>query len=89
LSRSTLLFSQYATVGVNKSNFHGKIEAISLTLQQLLYRLQAFEKVVILVDAKAAIQAVSSTSQPKSKKTNDIKQDLKHLQAFKKIVLFQ
>jgi len=27
------LFSQYATVGVNKSNFNGEIEAISLALQ--------------------------------------------------------
>jgi hypothetical protein len=60
-------FSQYA-VGVNKSHFDGVIEAISLALQQLLYRLQAFEKVVILVDSKAAIQTVSSNSQPKSKK---------------------
>ena len=45
------LFSQYATIGVNKSNFDGEIEGISLTLQQLLYRLQALEKVVILVDS--------------------------------------
>jgi ribonuclease HI len=45
--------------------------------------------VVILVDSKAAIQAVSSNSQPKSKKINDIKQALKPLHAFKKIVIFQ
>ena len=83
------LFSQYATVGVKKSNFNGEIEAISLALQQLLYQLQAFEKVLILVDSKAAIQAVSFTSQPKSKKINDIKQALKHLQAFKKTVSIQ
>jgi hypothetical protein len=36
------LFLQYATVGVNKSNFDGEIQAITLTLQQLLDRLQAF-----------------------------------------------
>jgi len=36
-------------------------------------RLQAFEKVVILVNSRAAIQAVSSNSQPKSKKINNIK----------------
>jgi len=53
---------------------HGEIEAISLVLQQLIYRLQAFEKVFILKDSKAAIQAVSSNSQPKSKKTNNIKE---------------
>jgi len=41
------------------------------------------------VDAKAAIHAVSSNSQPKSKKINDIKQALKHLKALKKIVIFQ
>ena len=83
------LFSQYATAGVNKSNFAGEIEAISLTLQQLLYRLQAFEKVFILVDSKAALQAVSSNRQPKSKTISDVKRSLKHLQALKKIVLFQ
>jgi hypothetical protein len=41
------------------------------------------------VDSKAAIQAVSFNSQPKSKMTNDIKQALKHLQAFMKTVIFQ
>jgi hypothetical protein len=44
------LFLQYATVGVNKSNDFGEAEDICLALQQLLYRLQAFEKVAILVD---------------------------------------
>ena len=33
------LFSQYTTAGLNKSNFDGEIEAISLALQQLVYRL--------------------------------------------------
>jgi len=61
---------QYATVGVNKSNFDGEIEAISLALQHLLHRLQAFETVAIVVDSKAAIQAVSSKSV--TKKINDI-----------------
>jgi hypothetical protein len=41
------------------------------------------------VDSKAAIQAVSSNRQPKSKKVNYIKQTLKHPQALKKIVTFQ
>ena len=44
---------------------------------------------VILVDSKAAIQVISSNSQPKSKQINDIKQTLIHLQAFMKIVIFQ
>ena len=44
---------------------------------------------MIIVDSKATIQAVSSNSQPKSTKINDIKLALKHLQAFKKIVIFQ
>jgi hypothetical protein len=57
------LFSQYPTVDVNKSNFNGEIDAIPLALQQLLHKLQAFEKVVIQVDSKAAFQAVSSNSQ--------------------------
>jgi ribonuclease HI len=75
------LFSQYATVGINKSNSDGVLGAICLALQQLLYRLQAYE--VYIVDTKAAIQAVSSNNQPKSKKINDIKQ------ALKKTVIFQ
>jgi len=58
------LFSWYATVGVNKSNFDGELEAIFLALQQLLYRLQAFERVVIVGDSKSAIEAVSSNCQP-------------------------
>jgi len=36
-----------------------------------------------------AIQAVSFSGQPKSKKINDVKQALKYLQDFKKIVIFQ
>jgi ribonuclease HI len=43
----------------------------------------------ILADSKAAIQAVSSNSQPKSKMINDIKQALKHLHALKETVIFQ
>jgi hypothetical protein len=38
------LFSKYATAGINKSNFDEEREAISQAFQQLLYRLQAFEK---------------------------------------------
>ena len=41
------------------------------------------------MDTKVAIQAVSSNSQPKSKKINDIKQTPKHLKALKKLVIFQ
>ena len=40
------------------------------------------------MDSQAAIQAASSTSQPKSK-MNNTKEALKYLQAFKKIVIFQ
>ena len=62
------LFSQYATVCVNKSNFDGEMEAICLALQQLLYRLQAFERVVIIVDSKSVVQAVSSSCQPNQRR---------------------
>ena len=67
---------QYAPVGVKKTNLDGRIEATSLALQKLLYRPKAFDK-VFLVDSKAAIQPVSSNSQAKLKKINDIKQPLK------------
>ena len=80
-SRSVLLLVQI--------NFDGEIDVISLALKELLCRLKTFEKVVILVGSRAAIQAVSSNSQTKPKKINDIKQALKHLQAFKKVVIFQ
>ena len=62
------LFSRYATFGVNKSNFDGEIDATCLALQQLLCRLQAYEKVVIVVDSKAAIQAVTSNCQPNERR---------------------
>ena len=41
------------------------------------------------MDSKAVTQAVPSNSQPKSMMINDIRQALKHLQALKKIVIFQ
>jgi len=46
------LFFQCTTLSVNKSNFEGDTEAISVALQQLMYILQTFEKVDILVDKK-------------------------------------
>jgi hypothetical protein len=39
------LLLQYAALGINKSNFDGELGAICLALQQLQYRLQAFESV--------------------------------------------
>jgi hypothetical protein len=62
------IFHQYATVGVNKSNFDGEIEALCLALQQLLYRLQVFERVVVIVDSKLAIRAVFSNCQPNQRR---------------------
>ena len=44
---------------------------------------------VILVDLKSSYSSSFFSSQPKSKKINDIKQALKHLQTSKKIVVFQ
>ena len=74
------LCSQHATVGVNKSNFDGEIEAICLARQQLLLRLKHL---------KECNSSSFSQLSAKSKKINDIKQALKYLQAFKKIVKFQ
>ena len=83
------LFSQYASVGTNTTNFDGEIEAVFLALQQLLYRIDAFRKVVFLVDSKAAIQAISSNRQTRTTKIHNIKQMLKHLQALQKTIVFQ
>ena len=75
----------YPSIGT--TNFDGEIEAVSLALQQLLYRIDALKKVVFLMDSEAAIQAISSNSQPT--KINNIKQKLNHLQALQKTIVFQ
>ena len=61
------LFSQYATVGVNKSN-RWRNRGCLPGLQQLLYRLQSFERVVVIVDSKLAIRAVSANCQPNQRR---------------------
>lgn len=52
------LFSQCVPVGRQKTNTDGKIEAIFLALQQLLYRPNSFHKAVVLVDSQATIKGV-------------------------------
>jgi hypothetical protein len=49
------LFSHYLAVEKNKTVFEGKCQAIFYSLTQLLYRQNAYEKVVILVDSKSVI----------------------------------
>ena len=53
------LLSLYHKLNTNSTNFVGKILAICLSLQNLLYHIQKFTKVVILCDSKAAILATT------------------------------
>ena len=54
------LFSYYISVGSNRTSFDGETAAITNTMQQLLLRPMAFKKAALLVDSKAAIQAIAS-----------------------------
>lgn len=83
------LFAQYAPVGKNRTNFDGELKAIYLALQQLIYRPNQFNKVVLLVDSQAAIHAATSNKQPQTAVLYEIRQALKHLKALNKSVAFQ
>jgi hypothetical protein len=70
------VFSHYLAVGKNKTVFEGECQAILYALTQLLHRQKAFEKVVILVDSKSVIQAISSKKIPKTQTVLEIKKAL-------------
>jgi ribonuclease HI len=81
------LFSHYLAVGKNKTVFEGECQAILYALTQLLYWQMAFEKVVILVDSKSVIQAISSKKIPKTQIVLEIKKAFQQLTALKYVMI--
>jgi ribonuclease HI len=73
------LYSHYLAVGKNKTVFEGECQAILYALTQLLYRQNAYDKVVILVDSKSVIQAISSKETPKTQTVLEINKALRQL----------
>ena len=51
-------FFQYLTLGENANHYNGKlqVEAVKVALQNILYRLDLTEKIVILTDSKSTIE---------------------------------
>ncbi|KAG8192339.1 hypothetical protein JTE90_002159 [Oedothorax gibbosus] len=58
------LFFFSASAGKNRTAFDGEVEAIRIALEKLLDCLQKFQKVVLLSDSQAAIQAIGSSEAP-------------------------
>jgi ribonuclease HI len=81
------LFSHYLAVGKNKTVFEGECQANLYALTQLLYQQNAFEKVVILVDSKSVIQAISSKKTPKTLTVLEVNKALRQLTALKYVML--
>jgi ribonuclease HI len=68
-----LVFSHYLAVGKSRAVFEGECQAILYALTELLYQQNAFEKVVILVDSKSVIQAISSKKITKTQTVLEMK----------------
>lgn len=83
------LFSFYRKLNTNSTNFDGEILAIFLSLQNLLYHIQKFTKVVILCDSKAAILAITQDTSPKSLNIIECHKIIKHLSRLHKKVVLQ
>ena len=52
------IFSQYLPLGPHDNNFDGEITAIETALQNIFYRTNIQQKVVMLTDSKAAIEFI-------------------------------
>ncbi|XP_071035169.1 uncharacterized protein [Parasteatoda tepidariorum] len=83
------LFSHSAPVGYNMSNFDAEISAISIALENLKNKINYFTKAVILVDSKAAIQAVAINHDSNTQTISDIRDNLIFLENANKIIMFQ
>ena len=82
------LFSFYHKLNTNSTNFDGEILAIFLSLQNLLYCIQKFTKVVILCDSKAAILAITQDRTPKSLNIIECRKLIKQLSYLHKKKLY-
>lgn len=83
------LFSHYTSVGENKTNFDAEVKAIQIAVQQLIYRPQAFHKAVLLIDSKAAIQAIAANNPPTSEIIKETRTLIKQLTNLGKQIHFQ
>ena len=82
------LFSFYQPVGHYTTNFDAEIIAIHISLQQLLYRIDKFQQVVILSDSKAAVYSINSNKKM-SIKIKECHKMIEQLQKLQKKVLLQ
>jgi ribonuclease HI len=83
------LFSYYIAVGQFKSNLDAEVEAICFALEQLIYRQQKCNNVVLLVDSQTAIQSIAFNDGPVSKSIQEIRKLLKLLGRLGKKIHFQ
>jgi anti-sigma factor ChrR (cupin superfamily) len=83
------LFNHYLFVGKNRIVFEGECQAILrvYALTQLLFWQNAFEKVVMLMDSKSVIQAISSKKTPKTQTVLEINKALRQLTALKYVII--
>ena len=82
-------FSIYHKWNTNSTNFDGEILEIFLSLQNLLYCIQKFTKVVILCDSKAAILVITQDRTPKSLTIIECHKIIKQLSCLHKKVVLQ
>ena len=80
------LFSFYCHAGPLTTNFDGEILAIKTSLRQLSNHVDKFNKAVILVDSKPAIQAILNVS---STETRECCKIISHLQNIGKHITIQ
>jgi ribonuclease HI len=76
-------------VGTNNSAFDGEVKDIEVALNKLSFCLKVFTKAAILVDSKAAIQAITSNQTPEDQTITECPKLLKHLKKQNKSIGFQ
>ena len=79
----------YISVGSNRTSLDGAITAIATALQLLLLRLMAFQKAILLVDSKSAIQIAASNKQATTQTVKEARGTIKLLNRQGKTVAFQ
>ena len=82
-------FSFYKSIGKNTTNFDGEIDAIYTSLQNLFICLQSCQNIFILLDSKAAIQAIASINCPKMEKIKEFQRMLTQIQSLGKTIILQ
>lgn len=83
------LFFFSASAGKNRTAFDGEVEAIRIALEKLLDCLQKFQKVVLLSDSQAAIQAIGSAEAPISAEVLQCRELMRCISRKDKYIKFQ